>query len=80
MGRLDALVFTGGIGENDAVVRTRTCAGLEGMGILLDEAANQVGGKGERRVSRLDSRVAVLVIPTNEELEIARQTLEAVGG
>ncbi len=80
LGRLDALVFTGGIGENDAVVRARTCAGLEGMGILLDEAANQAGGHGERRVSRLDSPVAVLVIPTNEELEIARQTLEAVGG
>ncbi len=80
LGRLDALVFTGGIGENDAVVRTRTCAGLEGMGILLDEAANQAGGHGERRVSRLESPVAVLVIPTNEELEIARQSLEAVGG
>ena len=80
LGRLDALVFTGGIGENDAVVRARTCAGLEGMGILLDEAANQSVGKGERRVSRSESPVAVLVIPTNEELEIARQTLEAVGG
>lgn len=80
LGRLDALVFTGGIGENDAVVRARTCAGLEGMGILLDEVANQAGGEGERRVSRLESPVAVLVIPTNEELEIARQTLEAVGG
>ena len=80
LGRLDALVFTGGIGENDAVVRARTCAGLEGMGILLDEAANQAGGNSERRVSRSESPVAVLVIPTNEELEIARQSLEAVGG
>lgn len=78
LGRLDALVFTGGIGENDAEVRARTCAGLEGMGILLDEAANQARGQGERRVSRAESPVAVLVIPTNEELEIARQTLEAI--
>lgn len=80
LGRLDALVFTGGIGENDAVVRTRTCAGLGGMGILLDEKANQGRVNSERRVSRSESPVAVLVIPTNEELEIARQTLEAVGG
>ncbi|MBP6807129.1 MAG: acetate kinase, partial [Chromatiaceae bacterium] len=75
-----ALVFTGGIGENDAEVRARTCAGLEGMGILLDGEANQARGQGGRRVSRPESPVAVLVIPTNEELEIARQTLEAVSG
>jgi hypothetical protein len=56
LGRLDALVFTGGIGENDAVVRARTCVGLEGMGILLDEEANQAGGQGERRVSRRTAR------------------------
>jgi acetate kinase len=80
LGRLDALVFTGGIGENDAEVRARTCAGLEGMGIHFDGEANQACDKGERRVSRRESPVAVLVIPTNEELEIARQTLEAVRG
>ena len=60
LGRLDALVFTGGIGENDAVVRTRTCAGLGGMGILLDEEANQGRVNSERRVSRSESPVAVL--------------------
>jgi acetate kinase len=80
LGRLDALVFTGGIGENDAEVRARTCAGLGGMGILLDEEANQARVQVERRISRPESPVAVLVIPTNEELEIARQTLEAVRG
>ena len=80
LGRLDALVFTGGIGENDAEVRARTCAGLEGMGIRLDEEANLGRENVERRVSAAGSPVAVLVIPTNEELEIARQTLEAVAG
>ncbi len=79
LGRLDALVFTGGIGENDAEVRTRTCAGLEGMGIWLDAAANQVCAQVERYISEAGSPVAVLVIPTKEELEIARQALEAVG-
>jgi acetate kinase len=79
LGRLDALVFTGGIGENDAEVRTRTCAGLEGMGIWLDAAANQVCAQVERPISEAGSPVAVLVIPTKEELEIARQALEAVG-
>ncbi len=78
LGRLDALVFTGGIGENDAEVRTRTCAGLEGMGIWLDAAANQVCAQVERYISEAGSPVAVLVIPTKEELEIARQALEAV--
>ncbi len=78
LGRLDALVFTGGIGENDAEVRTRTCAGLEGMGIWLDAAANQVCAQVERPISEAGSPVAVLVIPTKEELEIARQALEAV--
>ncbi len=79
LGRLDALVFTGGIGENDAEVRSRTCAGLEGMGIWLDAAANQVCAQVERPISEAGSPVAVLVIPTKEELEIARQALEAVG-
>ncbi len=79
LGRLDALVFTGGIGENDAEVRSRTCAGLEGMGIRLDAAANQVCAQVERNISEAGSPVVVLVIPTKEELEIARQALEAVG-
>jgi acetate kinase len=78
LGRVDALVFTGGIGENDAEIRARTCAGLEGLGIALDAAVNRAPGSGERAVSGANSRVAVLVIPTNEELEIARQALAAV--
>lgn len=80
LGRLDALVFTGGIGEHDAEVRGRTCQDLEGLGIRIDVAANRAQNPAERRISRPDSPVAVWVIPTNEELEIARQALEALGG
>jgi acetate kinase len=78
LGRVDAIVFTGGIGENDPDMRCRACEGLEGLGIKLDDSANLGPERGERRISAPDSRVQVLVIPTNEELEIARQALEAV--
>jgi acetate kinase len=78
LGRVDAVVFTGGIGENDGETRSRTCEGLENLGIRLDAAANQAPNRGERVISCLDSPVQVLVIPTNEELEIARQSFEAV--
>jgi acetate kinase len=78
LGRVDAVVFTGGIGENDAEIRARTCAGLESLGICLDPDANGAPERGERAISTPESRVKVLVIPTNEELEIARQSFEAV--
>lgn len=80
LGRVDAIVFTGGIGENDADLRCRACEGLEGLGIKLDDSANLAPERGERRISTPDSRVQVLVIPTNEELAIAQQTLAAVQG
>lgn len=80
LGRVDAVVFTGGIGENDADVRRRTCADLEGLGIRLDPDANAAPINTERAVSRMDSPVKVLVIPTNEELEIAQQAFAAVQG
>lgn len=80
LGRLDAVVFTGGIGENDAQVRARTCSDLEALGIRLDGAANAAPGPAERVISAAQSRVKVLVIPTNEELEIARQALGEVAG
>lgn len=73
LGGLDALVFTAGIGENSPMVRAALCARLEGMGIRLDAAANAANGP---RISAADSRVAVFVIPTNEELMIAQHTLE----
>ncbi len=80
LGRVDAVVFTGGIGENDADVRRRTCSGLEALGIHLDAAANTSTGGGERAISAADSPVQLLVIPTNEELEIAQQAYAAVAG
>lgn len=75
LGRTDAIVFTGGIGEHAAPVRARVCAGLEGLGIVLDDAANGRPCEAAMRISRSGSPVAVLAIPTDEELEIARQTL-----
>jgi acetate kinase len=70
-GGLDALVFTGGIGEHAAEVRRRVCDKLEWLGVALDDAANRAD---QIRVSRGDSRVDVLVIPTNEEWMIAEHT------
>lgn len=75
LGRADAVVFTGGIGENSAEVRQRAGAGLDEIGIALDDARNEFASTAEREVNRSDSAVRVLVIPTNEELEIAEQTM-----
>ncbi len=79
LGGTDALVFTGGIGENSAAIRKRICAGLEWFGIEMDDALNQqaTGGK-ELEISTTGSRVRLFVIPTNEELLIARDTVRCV--
>jgi len=69
---LDVLVFTGGIGERGASIRRRVCEGLRWLGVELEEASNEVGN-GERVISRSDSKVLVLVIPTNEEIIVARE-------
>lgn len=74
MGGLDVIVFTAGIGENTPEVRGRVCAGLEFMGVEIDEALNQKVRSSETELSTATSRVKVLVIPTNEELAIARET------
>jgi acetate kinase len=82
MGGLDVLVFTAGIGENSPEVRRRVCAGLEaasGFGIVLDAGKNSVSGFRLRAIHADNSRVKVVVIPTNEELEIARETLQLIG-
>ncbi len=71
LGGLDALVFTGGIGENAAAIRARVCRGAAWLGLDLDEAANEAGGP---RISAAGSRAAAWVVPTNEELMIARHT------
>ena len=78
LGRLDALVFTAGIGEHAPRLRAAVCHGLGILGIELDDEANLAPGGGERRISTKASSVAVLVVPTNEELEIARQAAAVV--
>lgn len=72
LGGADAIVFTGGAGTHGAALRERIVAGLEGLGICLDAAANAAFADGENRISTADSPTALLVIPTNEELVIAR--------
>ena len=71
LGGTDVVVFTGGIGENRAELRQMVCAGLEEFGIRLDPEAN-AQAKGEARVSPAQSKVQVWVMPTNEELIVAR--------
>jgi acetate kinase len=78
LGRVDSLVFTAGIGENDAVVRSRTVEGLECFGIRIDPQRNQQRLDGPLRISSQSSSVEVWVIPTNEELAIARETIGVV--
>jgi acetate kinase len=77
LGRTDAIAFTAGIGENAARVREIALEGLEGLGIVLDPERN--AGRGERRISADGSAIEVWVVPTNEELEIARQVADLVG-
>ena len=75
MGGVDAVIFTAGVGENDKAIRAMVCQGLDFMGLKLDDAANDVRGK-ETVISAADSKVKVLLIPTNEELMIAIDTAE----
>ena len=70
---LDALVFTAGVGENDPLIRKRVCRDLDFLGIALDDQKNQARTKAIRAINPAAAKVKVLVIPTNEELEIARQ-------
>ncbi len=77
MGGVDAIIFTAGVGENDKAIRAMVCEGLEYMGVKLDPEANGVRGK-EAVLSAPDSKVKVLLIPTNEELMIAMDTAAIV--
>jgi acetate kinase len=80
-GGAEAIVFTGGIGENSAEIRSRICKGLEWMGLELDAQRNETSGAGvEGRISTDSSRLAAFVIATDEELLIARDTVRAVEG
>jgi acetate kinase len=78
LGRVDAIVFTAGVGESAPDVRAGVCTGLDGFGVRVDPGRNTASERGVRTISAADSRVAVLVVPTDEELEIARQALALV--
>lgn len=80
MNGMDALVFTAGVGENSPVLRQAVCSQLTFMGVKLDEAANAIRSSADRLISTKDSAVAVMVIPTNEELMIARDTFRVING
>jgi acetate kinase len=80
LGGLDAVIFTGGVGENDAWVRARCCEKLEILGIVPDDQKNHSMSHGLKNISQDNAAVAVLVVPTNEELEIALQTVSCVPG
>jgi acetate kinase len=78
LGRVDAVAFTAGVGENAAAVREAAVAGLEGLGLAVDGDLNAVRGDRPRLISPASARVAVAVVPTDEELEIATQTYALV--
>ncbi len=79
LGTVDAVAFTAGVGENADFVRAAAVAGLEGLGLAVDEDRNARRGDEARLISPEDARVAVAVVPTDEEMEIATQTYALVG-
>lgn len=78
LGKVDAIVFTAGIGENDEIVREKSVEGLEAFGIVIDKETNNQRVKKPLLLSTKDSKVQIWGIPTNEELAIARQAVEIV--
>lgn len=78
LGHVDVISFTAGVGENDAAVRRDAMAGLGDLGIELDERRNNEAARGARRISTDGSAITVLVVPTDEELAIARACLETI--
>lgn len=79
LGGLDALVFTAGIGENNSAMRARICANLSFFGIELDEKRNAERSADLRNIAAPQSRIPILVVPTNEELAIAQKTYQLLG-
>lgn len=79
LGRLDAVTFTAGVGENNPALRDAVLADLAVLGIEIDRGRNEAPSREPRMISTDESAVRVLVIPTNEELEIARQTIKVIG-
>ncbi|RRJ66286.1 acetate kinase [Paenibacillus oralis] len=78
MNGVDVIVFTAGVGENSAIVRDKVCENLTYLGVEIDKELNKVRSGDPRRISTPNSKVEVLVVPTNEELMIARDTLRIV--
>lgn len=78
LGRLDALIFTAGIGEHDAEIRRCACSGLERLGLEIDGVRNNALESGIKEIQSAQAGARIVVIPTNEELEIARQTVERI--
>jgi acetate kinase len=78
LGNTDVITFTAGVGENDAAVRRDALSGLAGLGVELDEQLNVARDKAARRISAESSRTTVLVIPTDEELAIARACVSII--
>jgi acetate kinase len=79
LGRVDALTFTAGVGENAAPVRAAAVEGLDRLGYAIEAARNEAAGRGDRIISPDGAAVAVCVVPTDEEREIARQTRDRSG-
>ncbi len=78
LGGVDCIVFTGGIGENCGDIRALTCQGLKRLGISLNEKKNDIRAKKIVEIHDANSKIDILIIPTNEEYEIARQTLQVI--
>ena len=77
MNGVDAIAFTAGVGENNGTARAKICEYLGYLGVQIDAEKNQVRGE-DQKISTSDSKVAVYVVPTNEELAIARETVALV--
>lgn len=78
MNGVDAIVFTAGIGENSSYIRKSVCTDMEFFGIELDESKNEIRSKEIREINTANSRTKILVVPTNEELEIANQVYDLI--
>lgn len=78
LNRVDAIVFTGGVAENNDCERKRCVDNMDRLGIIIDDERNSKARGSEALISSDDSKIKVYMIPTNEELEIAKQTIEVV--
>jgi acetate kinase len=76
MNGLDAIIFTAGIGENSSYIRKLVCTDMEYFGMELDEAKNEIRSKEMREINTAHSKTKIMVIPTNEEMEIANQVYD----